>query len=327
MASRTSNNPNKVLAARGRSGVGTKNASQIANLIFPVADNKLNMGMLFRFVKYTHSFGTGGSASVVVKDITKAHVALPLPENIQELLSLRYDVTDMGVAGLGMAAGTSAGEALKKGELNEEMMNDLAKGLGLGSEYLLRSLSQVSGPVAGAINVARGNVPNPFTTTLFQRVEPRTHNLSFRLTPESPADSVAIQNIINEFKFHALPGRDGTAFLTMPDEVELAFFGTNALYGFARCVISQVQVNYTPRNTPSFFKNSPDGLIGAPQAVELSLTLQEIEQLTRESYGFKSQEKKEITSEQGNEQKPRAETEQNNLVDRVVGKFTNRYGG
>jgi hypothetical protein len=154
-------------------------------------------------------------------------------------------------------------------------------------------MAQVSGAVAGVLNLASGNVPNPFTTAIFKNVGIRQHNFTFRLTPETPEDSMMIARIITEFKFHALPGKAGSgsgaqgssSFLTMPDEVEVGFFGTNALYGFARCVIKRVSVNYAPQNTPAFFKNSEgNSLVNAPQSVELQIELSEIEQLTRDQY-------------------------------------------
>lgn len=70
-------------------------------------------------------------------------------------------------------------------------------------------------------------------------------------------------------------------FLKMPEELEVCFYGSKFLYKFARCVIQSVQVNYTPFGPASFFAGSE----GAPTGVELTLSLQEIEQLTKESYG------------------------------------------
>lgn len=258
-----------------------RSGTNLAQLVFPAKSDNLNMGTLFRFVKFQTSFGDGGTG-VISRSLTNAHIALPLPENLQDTLNLNYDTVDLGAVGVGVKSGEAVGEALKDSGVGGAVtaFGDRFAG---DAEYLARTLSQISGAVSGAINIASGNVPNPFTTAIFKSVELRRHNLNFRLTPETPEDSAAINSIINEFKVHALPKRDKN-FLTMPDQVEIQFFGTNALYGFARCVIQGITVNYNPSNAPAFFKNS-GGLIGAPQSVEIQLQLSEIEQLVGDLFG------------------------------------------
>ncbi|MDC3266482.1 hypothetical protein OAU13_01000 [bacterium] len=269
------NHPSKALSAK-------KSGTSLAQLTFPAKSDNLNMGTLFKFVKFQTSFGSGGTG-VISKSLTNAHIALPLPENLQDTLNLNYDTVDLGAVGVGLKSGEAVGEALKDTGVGAAVSTFGDRFAG-DAEYLARTLSQISGSVAGAINIASGNVPNPFTTAIFKSVELRRHNLNFRLTPESPEDSAAINTIINEFKKHALPKREKEVFLTMPDQVEIQFFGTNALYGFARCVIQGITVNYNPSNTPAFFKNS-GGLIGAPQSVEIQLQLSEIEQLVGDLFG------------------------------------------
>lgn len=287
MVAPRTNNPNVVLNQAGR-GSGIRSRASEALLHFPAAPDKLGMGMLLAFKKF--SYGGPGSKSKIATDVTQAHIALPLPENLVDSIGINYETTDLGVAGLAFQAGAKTGKALKdfmsQQETNAEGKDAGGPGVSGTAEYVLRSMAQVSGALGGMLNLASGNVPNPFQTAIFKNVEIRQHNFTFRLTPETPEDSVMIAKIISELKFHALPGgTGGDAFLTMPDEVDVMFFGTNALYGFARCVIKRVQVNYAPQNVPSFFKNVQESnLIGAPQAVELQIELSEIEQLTKASY-------------------------------------------
>lgn len=285
-----SNNPNVVLS-QGR-GSGERNAADGAILHFPAAQEKLGMGMLFRFSRfdYQNSLKDIGNKNKIVKDITKCHIALPLPENLTDSIGINYETTDLGLAAIGARGGVKAAEEFKKllsqGDAAAEGKDTGGPTIAGAAEYAVRSLAQVSGAVSGVLNLGAGNVPNPFQTALFKNVEIRQHNFTFRLSPETPEDSVMITKIISEFKYRALPGKTSdSSFLTMPDEVDVMFFGTNALYGFARCVVKRVQVNYAPQNVPAFFKNTPDGkLIGAPQAVELQIELSEIEQLSRESF-------------------------------------------
>ena len=290
MPTSRSNNPNVVLSqARGR---GERNAADGAVLHFPASAGKLGMGMLFRFSRFSYDMAkaTSGQKSKIATDITKCHIALPLPENLTDSVGINYETADLGLAAIGAAGGAKTAEALKKvlsqGEAQAEGKDTGGPTVAGTAEYAVRSLAQVSGSVSGILNLAAGNVPNPFQTALFKNVEIRQHNFTFRLVPETPEDSLMITKIVSELKYRALPGKTSdSSFLTMPDEVDVMFFGTNALYGFARCVIKRVQVNYAPQNVPAFFKNTPEGkLIGAPQAVELQLELSEIEQLSRDSF-------------------------------------------
>lgn len=294
-----------------------KSGTNLAQMVFPAKSDNLNMGTLFKFVKFKTEFGSGGTG-VISKSLTGAHIALPLPENLQDTLNLNYDTVDLGAVGVGLKSGEAVGEALKDTGVGGAVsaFGDRFAG---DAEYLARTLSQISGAVSGAINIASGNVPNPFTTAIFKSVELRRHNLNFRLTPETPEDSAAINSIINEFKKRSLPKREKNVFLTMPDQVEIQFFGTNALYGFARCVIQGITVNYNPSNTPAFYKNS-GGLIGAPQSVEIQLQLSEIEQLVGDlfdGYGG-SGEIAGQSSPQGDESLPTGDQTGNGLRDNVA---------
>jgi hypothetical protein len=320
MAGPTSRN-HPALALSQKKGDGTR----LADLVFPTGDGKLGMGMLFKFVEFEQSFSRASSGSVSSKNITQAHVALPLPENLQETLNLQYDTVDLGAVMAGIKSGEAVSDALSKGGPGSAL-STFAGRLPGDAEFLARTLAQISGGVGGALNIAAGNVPNPFTTTVFKNVELRRHNFNFRLVPETPEDSQVIQNIINTFKKQSLPTKQGN-FLKMPKEVEIEFFGTNALFGFGRCVLQGVTVNYAPSNQPAFFKNTGAGLIGAPQAVELQLQLSEIEQLLGDSfdaYGGNS-DLGGRTSPIGAESQARGERQGNQLRDNITNPV-NKYG-
>ena len=284
MAARTNNSPSTVLREQQRSS-----RRQLAQLTFPASGAKLNMGMVFKFVGFRTDFGSGG-LSVQSKNLTDAHVALPLPENIQDSLNIGYDTVDLGAVAAGIATGKAVSDALDTGGIGAAM-GAFGGRIAGDAEFLARTLANISGGVGGALSLAAGNVPNPYQTAVFKQVQLRKHNLNFRLVPETPEDSLAIQNIVNMFKFNSLPGNDGKKpFLSMPNQVQVEYFGTNALYGFGRCVIEGVTVNYAPSNAPAFFKNGDGSLVGAPQAVELQLQLSEIEALDKQSFLPKGQD-------------------------------------
>lgn len=308
MAGATSrNHPSKVLSQ-------PKSGTKLAELVFPTGSGKLGMGMIFKFREYEISFGSGAKA-VSAKNITDAHIALPLPENLQEALNLNYDTVDLGAVAAGIASGEAVSDALSKGGAGEAV-GTFAGRLGGDATFLARTLAQISGSVGGALSIAAGNVPNPFTTSVFKNVELRRHNFNFRLVPETPEDSQVIQNIINRFKFESLPKKEGN-FLKMPKEVEIEFFGTNALFGFGRCVIQGITVNYAPSNQPAFFKNT-GGLVGAPQAVELQIQLSEVEQLLADAFdGYGGSDRSGRSSPVGDESPTTGERQGNQLRDNI----------
>jgi hypothetical protein len=276
MARLRDNSPSTVLREAQRSS-----RRLLAQLTFPASGAKLNMGMVFKFVAFETNFGSGG-LSVQSKNLTDAHIALPLPENIQDSLNIGYDTVDLGAVAAGIKTGEAVSGAFAAGGVGAAIDSFAGRFAG-DATFLARTLANISGPVGGALSLAAGNVPNPFQTAVFKQVQLRKHNLNFRLVPETPEDSLAIQNIVNMFKFNSLPGNAGN-FLSMPKQVQVEYFGTNALYGFGRCVIEGVTVNYAPSNAPAFFKNGDGSLVGAPQAVELQLQLSEIEALDRGAF-------------------------------------------
>ena len=264
-------------------------------LQFPSSDiDNMRYGMQFKFVK--QSYEKYGDKAKFTNDIAGAHIFLPLPTSIMEALNVNYNISELGAAGTLFEAGNSTMDALVSGKFDgatpdqrSAMVESAVKQTMNVSGYVVRRLiSGLSAETGQAVDLKYGQVPNPFTVAVFQSITPRNHSLTFRLIPRTPQDSQDIQAIINAFKYHSMPSRqagggDSNAgiFLRMPEEVEVCFYGTQFLYKFARCVIQSVSVTHTPFGTPSFLAGSK----GAPTGVELTIALQEIEQLTKESYG------------------------------------------
>ena len=311
-----SNHPSQVLNRN-------KDAKSLAELVFPTSSYKLNMGMVFKFQQYQATFGSGGSGQA--KNITQAHIALPLPENIQDALNINYETADLGMVAAGIASGQAVSGAMESGGVGAALQT-LGSRLPGDAEYLARSAAQLAGPIGAGINTVMGNVPNPFTTAVFRSVELRRHMLNFKLVPETPQDSEIIKRIVNRFKKESLPAGGG-AFLPMPSEVQVDFFGTNALYAFGRCVIQGVTVNYNPSNAPAFYKNAGQGLISAPQAVELQLQLSEIEQLLGGSFNDYGGNASTITPQEAGEAIPQSERRGNALTRQNVSDPVGRFRG
>jgi len=275
--SQLQNLPSQAIAA-SRDRTSPSNAA----LKFPT-NEKPTYGMLFKFVKYAYDIS--GNKATFASNIQGSHIFLPMPTAINNTIATNYDMTQLGIAGVlylqGYNAGMGTADAIKGmdiGTANQVLTKagDVAVDT---SAYVARKFVQGLSAESGAsIDLSRGTVPNPYTVATFQNVTPRQHQLSFRLIPTSQKDSQMIQRVIKNFEYHSLPGKSDL-FLTYPDELEITFFGTQYLFQFARCVLTGVQTSYTPLGAWTPMVDT------APAAVELTLNLQEVEQLTREAYG------------------------------------------
>jgi hypothetical protein len=137
----------------------------------------------------------------------------------------------------------------------------------------------------GVISSATGLAINPSLSMLFNGVEFRDFQLSWKLIPKNPEESVTIKNIIRFIKQNHLPTFSGTgsSFLfNYPSLVQPTFVGVTRDYitQFKKCAIQQVQVNYAGEQHPSFYKGS-----SAPTVINLTLTLKEVEYVLSKDYG------------------------------------------
>ena len=73
------------------------------------------------------------------------------------------------------------------------------------------------------------------------------------------------------------------AFLTYPCEVDLYYLGggNQGMHRFKRCVITNLQINYTPEGGPAFV-----GGVGAPAFYELTLGFQETQIWTARDFAL-----------------------------------------
>jgi hypothetical protein len=122
---------------------------------------------------------------------------------------------------------------------------------------------------------------------LFDGVEFREFQLSWKLIPKNLNESERIKNIIRFIKQNHLPtfsGDGSSSFLfNYPSLVQPTFVGVDPEYitQFKKCAIVQVQVNYAGEQHPSFYRDSA----GAPTVITLTLTLKEVEYVLSKDYG------------------------------------------
>lgn len=227
---------------------------------------------------------------------TQDYIVLPLPQNLRDNNSLSYgdvegnfltealtrivqDKSDMMRSGDMKANLEGLIDSLNPNDLNKA--GEAASGWGAKSAIAAaRAAANVAGE-PGLVDTALqlpGLADNPFTTVAFSGPRFKTHSFFWRLSAKSEEESVTIKNIVNTFKRVAHPdllsaGLGG--FYKYPWIVWPKFCPDESaeyMYRFKPCVITDVNINYSPNDRPGFYAISM-----APIEVILELHLKEIE--------------------------------------------------
>lgn len=269
-------------------------------------------------------------AGKVVSSIGEGAIELPLPEALVDNLNVSISGSELGVLGsLGASLGStiaggadantvstsigavsdqlrsvakSAGATTREifeGNL-DALVNAAGKGVNAASFLTRAGLASILPDASNGFGAGAGNAVNPFATLVFSGVNLKTFTLNWKLSPESPQQSDAIRNIINEIRRAMLPEYQNVlssegdvnisaidrGLLTYPSMAEIMFTGIDLDYyfRFKTCMISDLSTDFSP-NGVSILKN------GKPAFINLSITFKEAHIHTREDYpeGFSSQ--------------------------------------
>ena len=205
------------------------------------------------------------------------NIALYIPQKLVNNGNITYNGVNFEIAqaAFGMLAGgdlSSAGPAVRRGLAG---MMDQITGL-------------VGAPVNAteAITAVTGLAINPREEQLFQGVQSRSFDMTFKLVPRSAEEAVEVSNIVRAFRRYSHPSvRAGSFFLALPAEFDIRYYridenGTAEenvfLNRIGRCALTSVGVDYSPSSVSSFFHD------GSPVATALTLSFTEFRPLTRE---------------------------------------------
>ena len=164
---------------------------------------------------------------------------------------------------------------------------EVARGLkgnakGLAGE-VLTALALEKGQFGKEMGIATGLASNPKKEQSFKGVDFRTFSFEYNFAPQSPDEAQNVLNIIIAFKYHMHPEfKSENAFLYIyPSEFDVTYYkgGTENLniHRHTSCVLTEVNVNYTPNGVFSTFDN------GMPTQITLSLTFKELQLLSKET--------------------------------------------
>jgi hypothetical protein len=210
-----------------------------------------------------------------LKDIITLHIS----EKPVVSYGVNYTNRDIGVlAGIlvqGSATATGVLGAAGNPEFQSRGLAELAK---------IPQLKSAGGTLTDIIELNGRQKSNPFRETLFESVDYRTFQFSYRFLPKTEDETKRIEAIINTFKKHMHPQiTQNKLFYIYPSEFDIKYFYKNDenkhLHKFARCALTDMVVDYGGDQFVTI------GYDGAPAEIGMTLKFQELEQMTSEGVG------------------------------------------
>ena len=229
------------------------------------------------------------------KDKAYPQIMLYMPQDISDTFAAKWEGKKFGAISTGMiAAAGQTGNVKKLQETAKTTANALGKKgqveaaasivSGLANKITGDSIS--AGDLFGGIS---GVARNPNVEVLFQSMELRTFDLTFKLAPFDDQDALRIESIIKIFKQAMLPqysldsdtkvfGYEGkgalqAGFIQVPKVCAVNFMRgaerNRFLPRYKMCAITDVSVNYTPDNVYATFNRN------MPVSTELKLSFME----------------------------------------------------
>tara|TARA_Y100000004_G_scaffold129430_1_gene145900 strand:- start:804 stop:1784 length:981 start_codon:yes stop_codon:yes gene_type:complete len=271
-------------------------------------------------------FSFPSSTGTAKREPNDKRVYMAMPKTLQTGFAPRYKQIDLGVMG---AAALTAMNADLGGDMKElaQTISDAADAA--LPEFAAGAIAEVTnglaqaGGLAGGLDASsiqaltKGRVFNPFKEQVFSGLDFRTHNFTFKLLSRTETEAKRVQDIINYFKFGALPSIGGTEnsggsddggtfasalsglnsqrFFNVPDNFDIKFIrlkpdasgGTISTkdndfmhFKIHPSVCTGIQINYTPDGQYTSFKSITGGMVQVP-AIQLGLTFAELKLVTK----------------------------------------------
>lgn len=201
----------------------------------------------------------------------QTNIVLPLPKQLIDTDHVEYEQKELNVGG---AAALGILESIAEADINTAVASVVGAGLsGLGSVAAGVMKDVLNIDAGSAARAFTGAALNPFTTVLLKGPTYKKHEFNWTLAPRNAKESSEIRNIIYKLKASMYVGGAYTGFFTPPKIFTLRYFNNEFyLYKFKPCVLETMSVNYAPSSVPALYKDT-----GAPDAVELKLSFQEVE--------------------------------------------------
>ena len=220
-------------------------------------------------------------------------IILYMPEDIGDAFSAGWQGKAFGNISAGIISSTAGSKNFINaiGKLKDTSGGALKR---LQTNAAAEAITKLAGSITGdqitasdVFSSAKGVIRNPNTEVLFQNMNLRTFDHSFKMAPYNRKDEENIQTIIKEFKRAMLPSYSigktdlangnsaevDAAFIKVPKLVQVTYMRGGSqhthLPKYKLCALTDVSIGYTPDNNYATFKK------GGPVAYELKLNFLE----------------------------------------------------
>jgi hypothetical protein len=204
----------------------------------------------------------------------KTAIALHIPNQLSIRYGMQWNEDD--TAALAMAA-VGSGEIMKAMGEGGSMKDVTDVGTAI-----IANIALSKGPMAAANSKALGLAANPKKEQIFKGVDFRTFAFDYQFYPRSPEEAQNVLNIIQQFKYHMHPEfKDTNNFIYVyPSEFDVFYYQGGKenmnLHRHTSCVLSEMNVNYTPNGSFTTFAN------GMPTQINVTMMFQELALLTKD---------------------------------------------
>jgi hypothetical protein len=145
----------------------------------------------------------------------------------------------------------------------------------------LGALALNKGPGGASLGIGSGLAANPKKEQAFKNVDFRTFTFDYRFAPKSQTEAQNVLNIIRALKYHMHPELSKNGFLYIyPSEFDIVYYKGGAenlnIHRHTSCVLTEMNVNYTPNGVFSTFPN------GMPTQINVTMTFKELMLLSKE---------------------------------------------
>ena len=239
---------------------------------------------------------SGRNASLLLSKLptTKLEksIALYMPPNVQVNYEVKYADQEIGV--LAMAGAAIINELQTNNNFETKLSNVFDTVAGAGREGAIAGLSKVldtaATGAAALIQMQSGSVITPRMEMMFEGVGRRSFSYTFSFIPKSKQEALIVEDIIQHFKFYAMPKYSNPSTRREMDipgtfDIEYMYRGSrnNFINRISTCFLTQVQVQYGGDRYTAYEEIPGKG--PPPQKSSLSLNFTELETLSQSHIG------------------------------------------
>jgi hypothetical protein len=200
----------------------------------------------------------------------KTAIAMHVPNQLSIRYGMQWGDEDTGALQMATSASQELINAVSKGD---------AKNLSEPGKAIITNLALSKGP---GLSAATGLAANPKKEQIFKGVDFRTFAFDYQFFPRSSTEAANVLNIIKTFKYHMHPEfKDNNNFVYIyPSEFDIFYYQNGQenqnLHRHTSCVLTEMNVNYTPNGAFTTFDN------GMPTQINVTMNFRELALLTKD---------------------------------------------